>query len=188
MIAFNKLTTALLISVLCAASVVAQSIPQLAVFDNVGYHSGNDHLQLSWTNLAYEDADYFLVEKLDENWEYVAVGKVKASPLEVIYSIEDEQAVLGENYYRITVITEAGNELISELLIGDYLLSDETNALLDSQSLIAKQKMNSLLEGSELALDNKYSKHQLQLARIKSTVSFSNNYSSTLVASVSFLD
>jgi len=184
---FSKVLTTLLMSVCIISTVSAQSIPQVAIFDNVGSHNENGSLHLTWTNLIYENADYFLVEKLDANWDYVEVGKLKASPLEVIYSIEDTSAVLGENYYRITVITEHGNKLESELLIGDHFMDEETFSPINDKSLLAHQSLQKVLKGSEL-LETKYNKHQLQMARIKSTTSFTETYTSTMVASVDFLD
>lgn len=185
---FCKALTTLLMSVIFICGLSAQSLPQVAIFDNVGSHNENGSLHLTWTNLIYDNADYFLVEKLDANWDYVEVGKLKASPLEVIYSIEDPTAVLGENYYRITVITELGEELESELLIGDHFMEEETFLPINDNSLVAFQSLKNVLKGSELLDSTKYNKHQMQMARIKSTASFTETYTSTMVASVDFLD
>ncbi len=178
----------LIMTVIFIGGLSAQSLPQVAIFDNVGSHNENGNLHLTWTNLIYDNADYFLVEKLDENWEYVEVGKLKASPLEVIYSIEDTNAVLGENYYRITVITELGDVLESELLIGDHFMEEETFSPINNNSLVAFHSLKNVLKGSELLDTAKYNKHQMQMARIKSTASFTETYTSTMVASIDFLD
>lgn len=185
---FKKASATIAMSLLLVSGVMAQTtMPQVASFDNVGSHSEDGSLHLSWINLNYDDAAYFLVEKLDANWDFVTVGKVEASPMEVIYSIADNQAMLGENYYRITVVTESGSRLESELLIGDHFMNEDKFSPLNNNSLLAKQTLQ-ILKGSELMDSLKYNKHQMQMARIKSTASFTDTYTAAMVASIDFLD
>ncbi len=183
----KKVYTTIAMSLLLVTG-FAQSIPQVAIFDNVGSHSEDGDLHLSWINLSYDDASYFIVEKLDENWDYVAVGQIEASPSEVIYTIVDDQPVLGENYYRITVVTEEGSQLVSELLVQDHFMEEDTFLPMNNNTLLAQHTLQKVLYGSELIDSLKYNKHQLQMARIKSTATFTEAYTSTLVASIDFLD
>lgn len=161
---------------LMSTSISAQNIPSIAVFDNIGTVCEGGKLKISWTNLEYKDAHYFIVEKLDENWDYQLVDKVSAHPMEVIYSMTDKQPTEGENYYRITVVTLDEQKLQSDLMVADYF---EPTPVIDflaevSNSMLARTLIEKSLKNSDL-INPKYSSDQLALNRVMLTSQSINN-------------
>lgn len=157
-------------------SLSAQNVPAVAVFDNMGTVSEEGKLKITWTNLDYRDAHYFIVEKLDENWDYQLVGKVSAHPMDVIYSVVDNQPFEGENYYRVTVVMLDKEKLQSELMVADHF---EPTPVIDflpevSNSMIAKTMVEKSLRNSEL-VNPKYTSDQLALKRIRLTSEINNS-------------
>lgn len=167
---FKKIAGALLavmvVMTLMFTSLSAQNIPTVAMIDNFGTTSEDNKLKISWSNLKYKNAHYFIVEKLDENWDYQLVGKVSAHPMNVVYSMIDQKPKEGENYYRITVVTLQGEQLLSELMVADHF---EPTPAIDflpevSKSMIAMTLIENSLKDSDLT-NPKYSAQQLALNR-----------------------
>ncbi|MTI20550.1 hypothetical protein E1176_05920, partial [Fulvivirga sp. RKSG066] len=97
---FNTITRTLITLVLFIPfAVAAQEVPQMVQMENLELASVDGKMVLTWeTDLKGE---HFLIEKLDENWDYVTVGQVDINNNNA-YTIEDNNPVEGENYYRIT--------------------------------------------------------------------------------------
>lgn len=162
--------TVFLLMTLIFKSLSAQEMPSIAVFDNFTTTSKEGKLTISWSSFNHKDAQYFIIEKLDENWDFQNVGKVSADPGHVIYSIEDDQPLEGENYYRITVVIQEDKMLQSELLVADYFEpAPSINFLPEvSNSMIARSLIEKSLKNSDL-VNPKYSSSQLTLNRMMLT-------------------
>jgi len=171
--------TLFVILLVIPAGLFAQDKQQFVELDNIEMTSVDNKMVLTWKTALEPIGDYFLVEKLDANWDYQEVGKVNINEPNgklTTYSIEDANPVEGENYYRITVVDTSGDKFLTDLLIADHFVQPETtkfeflfNDKFSSYALtnadIDIQPLSSGIFG-----EGKYAQNTLKVRRLRSTM------------------
>jgi glucose/arabinose dehydrogenase/PKD repeat protein len=94
------------VEVTCPSGTIAFAAAQIYAAD--GYKEGRKAV-LNWISNAY-DADYFTIEKMNTRGVFEAIDIVNAKPIydineKINYYYIDNQALEGENVYRITLAT-----------------------------------------------------------------------------------
>jgi hypothetical protein len=92
-----------------------QGLRRNATFAGGAYRDGNKVL-VQWASNADED-DYFVVEKVDQNGDYVRLGVVNADNINGTesYSLHDNQPEEGSNFYRIQMNRSGATPQYSEV-------------------------------------------------------------------------
>jgi hypothetical protein len=98
----------------CPAGAV-QGLRRNATLAGGAYRDGKK-VMIQWASNADED-DYFVVEKVDKNGDYVSLGVVNSDNVNgsETYSLYDNQPEEGSNFYRIQLNRNGGASQYSEL-------------------------------------------------------------------------
>lgn len=130
-------------------------------------------MYVTWQSQLASSGDVFVVEKLDKDWNYFEVGRVKAAEAFQPYRfrLADNQPMDGENYYRITLMKANGTSLVSEMMIADYFqpATKEFEFIFNDRfaNYAALHHLNSMPKEVGIFGSSKFSNNTLKLRRIK---------------------
>lgn len=83
----------------------------------------DDQIELEWITANEIDMSHFVIEKLDRDNKFIAIGEERAAneSSKVGYDFIDPYPVTGENVYRLKMVEFSGDFEYSEIVAVDYL-------------------------------------------------------------------
>jgi pimeloyl-ACP methyl ester carboxylesterase len=80
--------------------------------------TGEKAITLSWKTSSEENAAYFLLERSEDGINYKTLGNVSATnaPTGSTYSYTDNDAIVGDNFYRLSEVDKQGKKTIYKVI------------------------------------------------------------------------
>ena len=100
--------------------VTSTSILPVKLVDFKGTLNSTNQILLDWSTSSEQNTDYFIVERLNAQGQYVEIGRTSAKGSAAAYSLLDKTPLQGLNYYRLKQVDKDGKAEYSKTIRVDF--------------------------------------------------------------------